>query len=110
MLLALTRYDVPEAEGDGFVTQAHAALGALSARPGWGGGALARAVDDVSVWVMSTRWDTVGAYRRALSHPEVKLHAVPLMYRCRDEVTSFEVILDVEAGGEIHRFGSDVAG
>ncbi|MFN8076136.1 MAG: antibiotic biosynthesis monooxygenase family protein [Kineosporiaceae bacterium] len=109
MLLALTRYDVPDAEAAAFLQQARPALAVLLERPGCRDAQLARAVDETEVWVMASRWESVGAYRRALSHPEVKLHAVPLMYRCRDEPTSFEVLLDGEPG-RLDAHASDVAG
>jgi hypothetical protein len=45
------------------------------------------------LWTLTTRWDSVGSYRRALGSFEVKLHAVPLMYRAVDEPTAFEELL-----------------
>ena len=37
-------------------------------------------------------WENVGAYRRALSSYDVKLHAVPLLGRAIDEPSAFEVV------------------
>ena len=42
---------------------------------------------------MTTTWQSVGAYRRALSNYDVKVVAVPLMYRAIDEPSAFEPVL-----------------
>jgi hypothetical protein len=51
----------------------------------------------------------VGDYRRALWHPDVKVRAVPLMYRCIDEPSAFEDLIgwDPEHGRTEH--ASDLA-
>jgi hypothetical protein len=91
------RFRVPEAGGAEFLEQAHIALRALSQRPGYVDGGVGRATDDPTLWLMSLRWDSVGAYRRALSAYEVKLAAVPLLSTAVDEPTAFEMLAD--AGG-----------
>ena len=53
---------------------------------------LGRNVDDPELWVLSTQWEHVGAYRRALSSYDVKLHAVPLLSRAVDEPSAYEVV------------------
>lgn len=108
MLLAVTRYDVPEPEAAQFLELARPALSALLARPGCHDGQVARATDDSTVWLLVTRWESVGSYRRALSHPEVKVHAVPLMYRCRDEPSAFEALLEAGPDGVVEH-ASDLA-
>jgi hypothetical protein len=42
--------------------------------------------------VLTTRWEHVGAYRRALSAYDVKLNAVPLLSRAVDEPSAYEVV------------------
>jgi hypothetical protein len=103
-VLAVTRYVVPEAEAPTFLPQADDALAVLVARPGCTGGRVGRAIDDPTLWTLTTSWESVGAYRRALSDPEVKTRAVPLMYRCLDEPTAFEdlVTWDPAAGAARH--------
>ena len=64
----------------------------LAARPGYQRGTLGRNVDDPELWVLSTQWEHVGAYRRSLSSYEVKLHAVPLLSRALDEPSAYEVV------------------
>src|SRR4051794_32491799 len=92
-MLVVTRYVVPEEEAAGFAEQARAALDALRSRPGCRAAVLGRAADDATLWTLTTRWDSVGSYRRALGSFEVKLNAVPLMYRALDEATAFEELL-----------------
>lgn len=99
-VLVVTRYVVPEEEATAFAEQARSALDALRSRPGCRAAVLGRAADDATLWTLTTRWESVGTYRRALGSFEVKLHAVPLMYRAVDEATAFEELLawDPEGG------------
>ncbi|HVN12638.1 MAG TPA: antibiotic biosynthesis monooxygenase family protein [Kineosporiaceae bacterium] len=89
----VTRYVVPQENAAEFAEQARTALDALRARPGCRAAVVGRAADDPTLWTLTTRWESVGQYRRALSSYEVKLHAVPLMYRAVDEPTAFEELL-----------------
>ena len=75
-MLVVSRFRVPVAEGESFRGELQAALDALAERPGHVGGTIGRNVDDPELWVLSTRWDNVGSYRRALSAYDVKLRAV----------------------------------
>jgi quinol monooxygenase YgiN len=95
-VLVVTRYVVPEDDAT-FAAQARLALDALRGRPGCRDALLGRAVDDATLWTLTTRWESVGSYRRALSSYEVKLHAVPLMYRAVDEPTAFEALVTWDA-------------
>jgi quinol monooxygenase YgiN len=89
-MLVVTRYLVPDDESRAFADLARGALEALGARPGCLEVRFGRNVDEPGLWVLASTWRTVGDYRRALSHADVKTHAVPLMYRCVDEPTAFE--------------------
>ena len=97
-MIVITRYRVPSEDREAFLSEAAGAVRALSSRSGCRAVRVARAVDDGGLWVMQSEWDSVGAYRRALSAPEVKLLAVPLMYRCVDEPSAFEIRLDAVDG------------
>ncbi len=68
-------------------------LEGLMACTGYEDGTVARALDDPSLWVLETRWDNVGAYRRALSSYDIKMTVVPLLSRALDEPSAFEVIV-----------------
>ena len=69
-----------------------AAHAALAARPGYLDGTLGRNVDEPGLWILVTRWQDVGSYRRALSSYEVKLGAVPVLSRAIDEPSGFELV------------------
>jgi hypothetical protein len=91
-VLVVNRFRVEEVEVASFADALAAAHRLLSARPGYVDGAVGRNVDDPSLWVLQTRWENVGSYRRALSSYEVKLGAVPLLSRAIDEPSAYEVV------------------
>ncbi|HEX2176266.1 MAG TPA: antibiotic biosynthesis monooxygenase [Nocardioidaceae bacterium] len=88
------RFRVPEGDGTDFLDRAHAALRALAERPGYLDGGAGRASDDPTLWLMFLRWESVGAYRRALGAYDVKVAAVPLLSTAIDEPTAFELLAD----------------
>ena len=67
----------------------HDALDALRARPGFVDGEVARNLDEPDLWLLTTRWQDVGSYRRALSSYDVKLAAVPTLSRAVDEPSAY---------------------
>jgi heme-degrading monooxygenase HmoA len=83
-MFAVTRLRVPEADGNGFAAAVDDLLAALAARPGFRDGEVGRCTDD-GLWALVTRWDGVGAYRRALSAAEVKLAGAPVWVYALDE-------------------------
>lgn len=91
-VLVVSRFRVSAADAIVFRQEMEVAHAALAARPGYQRGTLGRNVDDPELWVLSTRWEHVGAYRRALSAYEVKMHAVPLLSRALDEPSAYEVV------------------
>ena len=93
-LVVVTRYVVPEAEGADFREHAREALDALRRQTGCRRGHVGRSMDEPQRWLLQTEWDTVGAYRRALSSYDVKVRAVPVMYRAIDEPTAYEVLVE----------------
>ncbi len=84
-MFAVTRMRVPGADTDGFAAAVDVLLAALAARPGFRDGELGRCTDDDGLWALVTRWDGVGAYRRALSAAEVKLAGAPVWVYALDE-------------------------
>lgn len=92
-MLAITRLRYPEAD----VADAEAELGGclveLSRCRGFVDGQVGRALDDPALWVLWTRWDDVGSYRRALGTYDVKLVLYPLSARIVDEPSAFEVLV-----------------
>ena len=108
-MLVVNRYRVEEDQIEEFLAEAAAALAVLAARPGFVTGRLGRSTDEPGLFAMATDWLDVGSYRRALSHPQVKVSVVPLMYRCIDEPGAYEVALETVAGAVLQR-SSDLSG
>ena len=53
---------------------------------------IARSTDDAGLLIVTLEWESVGAYRRALSNFEVKVSVVPLLSSAVDEPTAFEIL------------------
>ena len=98
-MLVVNRFHVPEADAEAFRADLERARAALAERPGHVRGQVGRNVDDPTLWTLVTTWEHVGAYRRALSAYDVKLHAVPLLSRALDEPGAYET---VEPGGDLN--------
>lgn len=88
-MIVVNRFRV-EQDPEAFRADAAAALDALAARPGYVAGRIGRNVDDPSLWLVTTWWENVGSYRRALSAYDVKLTAVPLLSKAIDEPSAYE--------------------
>lgn len=110
-MLVITRHRVPGAAApdadDGEVAypfgtehplteQARLCLAALAERPGFVRGWVGRAADEPGLVVLTTEWDDVGSWRRALSPVDVRVVALPFLGTAIDEPTAF--IIDSVAG------------
>jgi hypothetical protein len=84
-VFAVTRLRAQGDDGEALSAAVAPLLAALSARPGFRDGELGRCADDPSLWALVTRWDGVGAYRRALSAAEVKIAGAPVWVHALDE-------------------------
>jgi quinol monooxygenase YgiN len=91
-VLVVSRFRVPVAEGEAFRADLAKAHAVLAGRAGYVDGQVGRNVDDPTLWVLTTRWQNVGAYRRALSSYDVKLAAVPVLSRALDEPSAYETV------------------
>jgi quinol monooxygenase YgiN len=91
-VIVVNRFRVPAEQGEQFRVEVQHAREALAARPGYLQGAIGRNTDDPTLWVLTTRWEHVGAYRRALSAYDVKLRAVPVLSRAIDEPSAYEAV------------------
>jgi hypothetical protein len=89
-VLVVNRFRVPEYDAAGFRDDLEAALAVLAQQRGYADGRLGRNLDDQTLWVMVTRWQDVGSYRRALSTYDVKVGAVPILSRAVDEPSAYE--------------------
>jgi len=89
-MLVVNRFRVAETDADGFRVDLERARQALAERPGHLESRIGRNVDDPTLWVLTSTWEHVGAYRRALSAYDVKLYAVPVLSRALDEPSAYE--------------------
>ena len=97
-VLLVCRFVVPTGADD-FTTRVRRALELLTAAPGCLGGAAGRAVDAPERWVLTVRFASVDAYRRALSPFPVREHVVPLLSEAlADEPATFETLVTATAG------------
>jgi len=100
----LLRFSISASDDDGQLSDALDSLTQLLAeQPGcqrcWTG----RSTDEPTSWVVGSRWDSVGAYRRALSNYDVKVQASSLLGAASDEPSAFEVLLEVAGTDEVRR-------
>ena len=91
-MIVVQRFRVAPGEAESFRIRAEEALGALSQRPGFLGGAVGRNVDEPGLWLLQTTWEGPGAYRRALSSYDVKVGAWPVLGQAIDEPGAYEVV------------------
>ena len=84
-MFAVTRLHASGDDGAALAAAVPALLAALAARPGFRDGELGRSADDPSLYALVTRWEGIGAYRRALSAAEVKITGAPVWVFALDE-------------------------
>ncbi|MEU4802633.1 antibiotic biosynthesis monooxygenase [Actinosynnema sp. NPDC023587] len=107
-MLLVCRFTVPVSEVPTFTARVGRALELLTARPGCRRGSLGRSTDEEELFVLTVEFDSVVAYRRALSPFEVREHVVPLLSEAVAEPAAFESLL-VADGGAVERLTSLVA-
>ena len=91
-MLVLTRFTVAPADEATFRPAVEVALAVLAEQRGFVDGTIGRNVDDPTLWVLQTRWEGPGAYRRALSAYDVKVRAWQTLGLALDEPTAYEVV------------------
>lgn len=98
-MLLVCRFEIATDGVATFLARARRALELLSDQPGCRGGELGRSPDDPQRWVLLVRFDSVVAYRRALSPFDVREHVVPLLSEAvTGEPATFEVLADATDG------------
>ena len=91
LMIAIARFEVPLAESAAFAIDAKTAYEALASCAGFVDGEYGQNLDESTLWVIVTRWENVGSYRRALSSMRTKLEAIPLLARAIDEPGAYEI-------------------
>lgn len=90
MVVVASRFHVSEPEN--FASNARAALAVLAQCEGYLSGRVCAATDDATLRMIETSWESIGAYRRALSKYDVKLSAIPFLSMAIDEPSAYEVV------------------
>lgn len=102
-MLLVCRFTVPEDSAAAFTERADRALRLLTAQPGCRRAQLSRSTDEADRFVLTAEFDSVVAYRRAMSPFEVREHVVPLLSEAStDEPAAYEPLL-VALDGEVRR-------
>ena len=91
-MLVVNRFRVPAEAEASFRVDLERAHATFAKCAGYHDGRIGRNVDEPTLWVLVTTWDGPGAYRRALSSYDVKLHAVPILSQAVDEPGAYEIV------------------
>ncbi|BBG03447.1 MULTISPECIES: antibiotic biosynthesis monooxygenase [Pseudonocardia] len=106
-MLLVCRFSVSPDDVPRFTDRAARALELLAAQPGCRGGEAGRAIEAPEQWVLTVRFDSVDAYRRALGPFPVREHVHPLLAEADTSTEStHETLLSVTPGGSAARHPS----
>jgi len=89
-MLAIARFSIPLGESALFRGQLESVREILAQAPGFIAGQIGQNLDEPTLWLLSTHWENVGSYRRALSSTRAKLEAIPILARAIDEPGAYE--------------------
>lgn len=89
-MIAISRFRVVAAESAEFVERARTAIEVLAGARGFRSVDFGRNLDEPELWTITTRWDDVGSYRRALQGFAAKSVVVPLLSVAIDEPSAYD--------------------
>jgi heme-degrading monooxygenase HmoA len=89
-MLAIARFQVQLKDAVDFRAELEAVRAVLAQAPGFKSGLVGQNLDEPTLWVLTTEWENVGSYRRALSSTRAKLEAIPVLARAIDEPGAYE--------------------
>jgi heme-degrading monooxygenase HmoA len=89
-MIAVAKFEVPLASATDFRAELEGVRDVLADAAGFIGGEVGQNLDEPTLWVLTTRWENVGSYRRALSSTRAKLEAIPVLARAIDEAGAYE--------------------
>jgi len=89
-MIAIARFEVPLKSGVDFRTELEKVRAVLAEAAGFKSGVVGQNLDEPTLWVLTTEWENVGSYRRALSSTRAKLEAIPVLARAIDEPGAYE--------------------
>ena len=89
-MIAVARFEIPLGSASNFRAELEGVREVLAEAAGYLGGDVGQNLDEPTLWVLTTRWENVGSYRRALSSTRAKLEAIPVLARAIDEAGAYE--------------------
>ena len=89
-MIAVARFEQPLSQAEDFRAELEAVKAVLAEATGFIGGTVGQNLDQPTLWVLTTEWQNVGSYRRALSSTRAKLEAIPVLARAIDEPGAYE--------------------
>jgi quinol monooxygenase YgiN len=89
-MIAIARFEQSLSQATDFRAELEAVKAVLSEASGFIGGTVGQNLDQPTLWVLTTEWQNVGSYRRALSSTRAKLEAIPVLARAIDEPGAYE--------------------
>jgi quinol monooxygenase YgiN len=89
-MIAIARFELPLSRAEDFRAELEAVKAVLSEAAGFINGTVGQNLDQPTLWVLTTEWQNVGSYRRALSSTRAKLEAIPVLARAIDEPGAYE--------------------
>ena len=87
---AIARFQVQLKDAVDFRAELEAVKAVLAEAAGFKSGTVGQNLDEPTLWDLSTEWENVGSYRRALSSTRAKLEAIPVLARAIDEPGAYE--------------------
>ena len=97
-MLVITRHRVNAENMREWLEIAKAAIAPLATRPGCQSVQIGMATDEADLVVIVSAWESVGAYRKALSNFDVKAQSIPFLSTAVDESSAFEVVFESRDG------------
>jgi heme-degrading monooxygenase HmoA len=89
-MIAIARFEIPLQESSEFRAGLESVRDVLAQAPGFIRSAIGQNLDEPTLWALTTEWENVGSYRRALSSTRAKLEAIPILARAIDEPGAYE--------------------
>ena len=89
-MITVARFEIPLGQGADFRLELEGVRAVLAEAAGFLGGEVGQNLDEPTLWVLTTRWENVGSYRRALSSTRAKLEAISVLARAIDEPGAYE--------------------
>ena len=89
-MIAIARFEQPLSQATDFRAEIEAVKAVLAEAAGFICGTVGQNLDQPTLWVLTTEWQNVGSYRRALSSTRAKLEAIPVLARAIDEPGAYE--------------------